>query len=75
VPPSQDVKTSMKMNDEKNIFLIHTEPSVHIHKKFGKEIKVSYYPKEINKTCSLTKKMHVAEGSIEDYHKLSGFHY
>jgi len=51
------------------------KPSVHIHKKFGKEIKVSYYPNEINKTCSLTKEMHVAEGSIEDYHKLSGFHY
>jgi len=51
------------------------KPSVHIHKRFGKEIKVSYYPNEINKTCSLTKEMHVAEGSIEDYHKLSGFHY
>jgi len=51
------------------------KPSVHIHKKFGKEIKVSYYPNEVNKTCSLTKKMYVAEGSIENYHKLSGFHY
>jgi ABC-type ATPase with predicted acetyltransferase domain len=51
------------------------KPSVHIHKRFGKEIQVKYYPNEINKTCSLTKEMHVAEGSIEDYHKLSGFHY
>jgi len=55
--------------------LENLKPSVHIHKKFGKEIKVSYYPNEINKTCSLTKEMHVAEGSIQDYHKLSGFHY
>ena len=51
------------------------KPSVHIHKRFGKEIKVSYYPNEINKTCSLTKEMYVAEGSIQDYHRLSGFHY
>jgi len=50
-------------------------PSVHIHKRFGKEIQVNYFPNEINKTCSLTKEMYVAEGSIEDYHKLSGFHY
>jgi len=50
-------------------------PSVHIHKRFGKEIEVHYFPNEINKTCSLTREMHVAEGSIEDYHKLSGFHY
>ena len=51
------------------------KPSVHIHKRFGKEIQVNYYPNETNKTCSLTKEMYVAEGSIEDYHKLSGFHY
>jgi len=51
------------------------KPSVHIHKRFGKEIKVQYYPNAVNETCSLTKKMYVAEGSIEDYHKLSGFHY
>ena len=51
------------------------KPSVHIHKRFGKEIQVNYYPNEINKTCSLTKEMYVAEGSIQDYHKLSGFHY
>ena len=51
------------------------KPSVHIHKRFGKEIKVQYYPNTINKTCSLTKEMYVAEGSTDDYHKLSGFHY
>jgi ABC-type lipoprotein export system ATPase subunit len=51
------------------------KPSVHIHKRFGKEIQVNYFPNEINKTCSLAKEVYVAEGSIEDYHKLSGFHY
>jgi len=51
------------------------KPSVHIHKRFGKEIEVHYFPNEINKTCSLTREMYVAEGSIQDYHRLSGFHY
>jgi len=51
------------------------KPSVHIHKRFGKEIKIGYYANDVNESCSLTKGMHVAEGSIEDYHKLSGFHY
>lgn len=51
------------------------KPSVYIHKKFGKEIKVEYYPNEINKTCSLTKEMYVAEGSKEDYEKVAQFHY
>ena len=51
------------------------KPSVHIHKKFGKEIEDHYFPNELNKTCSLTKEMYVAEGSIQDYNRLSGFHY
>jgi len=51
------------------------KPSVHIHKKFGKEIKVQYYLNEINKTCSLTEEMYVAEGSLKDYEKLAHFHY
>ena len=50
-------------------------PSVHIHKRFGKEIRIHYFPNKINKACSLTKEMYVAEGSIQDYHRLSGFHY
>lgn len=51
------------------------KPSVRIHKKFGKEIEVQYYLNEINKTCSLTKEMYVAEGSPKDYKKLAHFHY
>jgi len=51
------------------------KPSVHIHKRFGREIEVQYFPNEINKTCSLAKEMYVADGSRQDYEKLAGFHY
>jgi ABC-type ATPase with predicted acetyltransferase domain len=50
-------------------------PSVHIHKRFGKEITVNYYPNKPAKECSLVKEMHVEKGSTEDWRKLAGFHY
>jgi ABC-type ATPase with predicted acetyltransferase domain len=50
-------------------------PSVHIHKRFGKEFTVNYYPNTLNTTCSLTKLMSIQNGKIADYHKLSHFHY
>jgi len=51
------------------------KPSVQIHKRFGREIEVKYFPNETNKACSLSKEMYVAEGSREDYEKLARFHY
>jgi GNAT superfamily N-acetyltransferase len=51
------------------------KPSVHIHKRFGKELQVKYYSNKINKRCSLVEEMKVEEGSIADYRKLSVFHY
>jgi ABC-type lipoprotein export system ATPase subunit/GNAT superfamily N-acetyltransferase len=50
-------------------------PSVHIHKRFGKEIRVNYYPNKPAKECSLTREMQVIEGTTEDWRKLAGFHY
>jgi len=50
-------------------------PSVYIHKRFGKEITVNYYPNEPAKECSLTKEMQITEGKTEDWKKLAGFHY
>jgi GNAT superfamily N-acetyltransferase len=50
-------------------------PSVHIHKRFGKEITVNYYPNEPAKECSLTKEMQITQGTTEDWRKLAGFHY
>jgi len=50
-------------------------PSVHIHKRFGKEICIVYYTNQPAKECSLTKEMQIVEGSAEDWRKLAGFHY
>jgi len=50
-------------------------PSVHIHKRFGKEISVNYYPNEPARECSLVKEMRVEEGSMQDWKMLAGFHY
>ncbi|MEM2163895.1 MAG: ATP-binding cassette domain-containing protein [Nitrososphaerota archaeon] len=50
-------------------------PSVHIHKRFGREITVKYYPNRPASECSLVREMHVCEGSIEDWRQLAHFHY
>ena len=50
-------------------------PSVHIHKQFGKEITVNYYPNTPAKECSLVKEMRIEEGTTEDWRKLASFHY
>ncbi|KPV63331.1 MAG: hypothetical protein AOA65_1339 [Candidatus Bathyarchaeota archaeon BA1] len=51
------------------------KPSVHIHKRFGKEITVKYYPNEPAKECSLVKEMQITEGTFDDWGRLAGFHY
>lgn len=50
-------------------------PSVHVHKRFGKEISVKYYVNEAAGECSLMREMRVEEGTFADYKCLSGFHY
>lgn len=50
-------------------------PSVHIHKKYGKEITIKYHKNKPAKQCSLTKQMQITEGTYKDYKKLSIFHY
>ncbi len=51
------------------------KPSVHVHKRFGQEIQINYCSKEAAEECSLIREMKVGQGSIVDWHKLSGFHY
>jgi len=51
------------------------KPSVHVHKRFGKEIEVQYCPNESAKKCSLMKEIRIEEGTRSDYALLSGFHY
>jgi Holliday junction resolvasome RuvABC DNA-binding subunit len=48
---------------------------VHIHKRYGKEITVSYYPNTPNPQCSITREMHIEQGTTADYKALSQFHY
>ena len=50
-------------------------PSVHIHKRFGKEIDVKYYPNQLREQCSLLEEMKVEEGTYEDWKQVAGFHY
>ncbi|MEM0314044.1 MAG: ATP-binding cassette domain-containing protein, partial [Candidatus Bathyarchaeia archaeon] len=50
-------------------------PSVHIHKRFGKEITVKYYSNVPTRECSLVKEMRIEEGSVKDWQQLAGFHY
>jgi GNAT superfamily N-acetyltransferase len=50
-------------------------PSVHVHKRFGKEITVNYHPNIAPVECSLVKEMQIAEGSMTCWRALAGFHY
>lgn len=50
-------------------------PSVHVHKRFGKEITFRYYANVPAKECSLMKEIRVEEGTFADYKGLSVFHY
>lgn len=50
-------------------------PSVHIHKRFGREITVKYYSNEMAKECSLVKEMRIEKGTVEDWRMLAQFHY
>ena len=50
-------------------------PSVHVHKRFGEEITVNYYPDKPVKECSLTQEMVIEGGYLSDWRRLSGFHY
>jgi ABC-type ATPase with predicted acetyltransferase domain len=50
-------------------------PSVHIHKRFGREVTVNYYPNMLKTECSLLEEMTVQEGSYADWKQVSSFHY
>jgi GNAT superfamily N-acetyltransferase len=50
-------------------------PDVLVEKRFGKEIKVSYFPEALVGECSLVEEMRVEAGGMEDWRGLCGFHY
>lgn len=50
-------------------------PSVRVHKRFGEEIDIQYFPNVAAAECSLVKEMTVERGTPEDWRKLCVFHY
>jgi ABC-type ATPase with predicted acetyltransferase domain len=50
-------------------------PNVHIHKRYGKEVTVRYFPKAKAAHCSLTRQMSIKQGTNAEYKTLSEFHY
>jgi ABC-type ATPase with predicted acetyltransferase domain len=70
----QEVKAVLAATTHTDLFE-DLKPSVHVHKRFGKETEVKYYPNETNKECSLVTEMRVVEGSRQDYYQLAGFYY
>jgi ABC-type ATPase with predicted acetyltransferase domain len=54
---------------------VDLSPSVHVHKRFGEEIEIKYYPNAHVAECSLIREMKVEAGTREDWQKLCVFHY
>ena len=50
-------------------------PSVHVHKRFGEEIQIKYFHSKPAEECSLIREMRVEQGTMEDWRRLSCFHY
>jgi ABC-type ATPase with predicted acetyltransferase domain len=55
-------------------------PDLHVHKRFGKEIHVTYGTNQYGSQtyagkCSLLKEMQVQEGTTKDWRELASFHY
>ena len=50
-------------------------PSVHIHKRFGKEITIKYYSNLIREHCTLLNEMTVEEGTYQEWKTVACFHY
>lgn len=51
-------------------------PNVHVHKRFGKEISVTYGANDVYaRECSLLREMRIEQGSTADWRLLAGFHY
>ena len=74
-------KTARKLGRAVLAATTHTDlledlnPSVHIHKRFGRELTIKYYPNIPAKECSLTREMRIEEGTIQDWRRLAEYHY
>jgi ABC-type transport system involved in cytochrome c biogenesis ATPase subunit/GNAT superfamily N-acetyltransferase len=70
----QTGKTVIAATTHKDLFE-DLNPSVQVHKRFGKEISVNYYGSRPAEECSLVREMMVEEGTTKDWQQLAGFHY
>ncbi len=50
-------------------------PNVLVEKRFGKEIKISYFPDTQISECSVVGEMRIETGCMEDWRSLCSFHY
>ena len=50
-------------------------PTIRIHKRFGKEINTQTRPNKPPQNCTIAAHTRTREGTMNDYHKLSEFHY
>ncbi|HSV48765.1 MAG TPA: ATP-binding protein, partial [Candidatus Acidoferrales bacterium] len=48
-------------------------PNVHIHKRYGKEVTVTYHPKAKTNHCTLTRQMTIQQATTAEYKALSQF--
>jgi len=51
------------------------QPSVHIHKHFGRELEINYHPNTQPHQCTLLNEIRIEPGTRQDYQKLAEFHY
>jgi ABC-type lipoprotein export system ATPase subunit/GNAT superfamily N-acetyltransferase len=58
-----------------NDLLKDLAPNVHIHKRYGKQVTIRYSHQPPPTACSLTREMHITQGTLTDYKQLSQFHY
>jgi len=56
---------------------LHTDlqPSVHIHKHYGKQLEISYHPNTPTPQCTLLREIKIEPGTRQDYEALAEFHY
>lgn len=50
-------------------------PTIHIHKRLGKEITMKTFPNKPPQNCTITRHVRIRKGTTTDYHKLAEFHY
>jgi ABC-type lipoprotein export system ATPase subunit len=74
-------KIARRQNKAVIVATTHTDlfqdlaPSVHVHKRFGKEISVEYYSNKPATECSIVQEMHIEPGTTKDWNQLAPFHY